>query len=68
MKFHVDHKCLIKCKECSKVYICETGRSFKLIIGEQKTNCKQYITGKSAIADYTTTHKHKIDFYSACVM
>ena len=41
----------IKCKECSKVYIGETGRSFKLRTGEHKNNCKHYITGKSAIAD-----------------
>ena len=48
-------------------YIGETGRSFKLRIGEQ-TNCKHYITGKSAIADDTATQKHAIDFDSACVI
>ena len=35
----------IKCKECSKVYIGETSRSFKLRIAEHKNNCKRYITG-----------------------
>ena len=45
----------IKCKEYSKVYIGETGRLFKLRIGEHKNNCKHYITRKSAIADHTAT-------------
>ena len=58
----------IKCKECSKVYIGETGRSFKLRIVEHKNNCKHYITGKSAITDHTATKKHAIDFDSACVI
>ena len=49
----------IKCKECSKVYISETGRSFKL--REHKNNCKHYITWKSAISDHTATQKHAID-------
>ena len=52
---------LIKCKECSKVCIGETGRSFKLRIGEQNNNCKHYVNGKSAIADHIATHKHAIN-------
>ena len=48
------------------MYIGETGRSFKLRIGEHKNNCKHYVNGKSAIADHTVTHKHAIDFDSGC--
>ena len=49
-------------------YIGETGRSFKLRVGEHKTNCKHYVTGKSAITDHIATQKHEIDFDSGCVI
>ena len=32
----IKYLCKIKCKECSQMHIGETGRSFKLRIGEHK--------------------------------
>jgi hypothetical protein len=55
----------IKCKDCSSVYIGETGRALKLRIAKHKYNCKHYVIGKSAIADYNMEQKHVIEFDSS---
>ena len=56
-----------RAQKCIYEYICETGRSFKLRIGEHRNNFKHYVIG-SAIVDHTTNQKHAIDFESGCVI
>ena len=57
----------VPCKDCTKVYIGETGRDFQVRLGEHKT---AVATGKekNAVFQHLKTKNHPIDWKNAAVL
>ena len=58
----------IPCADCDKVYVGQTGNSFKTRIGQHRSALRLLHPEKSALAEHSILHKHQIGWDNAKVL